>query len=216
LVVAIAICGIKATLRFVPLAGIMSVLLIGVIWRALLQRRRYGTSGIAWFDLSEPSQLARAGGFILFFAGLGVQAFDAARNPPGVHAATWLPPQGALLLSSTGAIVLVGGLVLLVTAQLQMGASWRIGIDEDAAPGLIDTGLFRFCRNPIYLALLVIIAGYVAMLPTPISLLMWVGAYLSVRLQIRAEEAYLRRSYGEAYRAYVRRVGRLLPYLGRL
>jgi protein-S-isoprenylcysteine O-methyltransferase Ste14 len=96
-----------------------------------------------------------------------------------------------------------------------MGASWRIGIDEGAAPGLIDSGLFRFCRNPIYLALLVIIAGYAAMLPTPISLLMWVGAYLSVRLQIRAEEAYLRRSYGEAYHAYARRVGRLLPHLGR-
>jgi protein-S-isoprenylcysteine O-methyltransferase Ste14 len=124
--------------------------------------------------------------------------------------------EGALVLSMTGAIILVGGLVLLVAAQLQMGASWRIGIDEGTAPGLIDTGLFRFCRNPIYLALLVIIAGYVATLPTPISLLMWVGAYLSVRLQIRAEEAYLRRSYGEAYHAYACRVGRLLPYLGRL
>ena len=207
---------VTSALRFVPLAGILSVLLIGVIWRALLQRRRYGTSGIARFDLSEPAQLARAGGFILFFAGLGVQAFDAARNPAGVHAVTWLPPRGALVLSGIGAIILVGGLVLLVAAQLQMGASWRIGIDEGAAPGLIDTGLFRFCRNPIYLALLVIIAGYVAMLPTPISLLMWVGAYLSVRLQIRAEEAYLRRSYGEAYHAYARRVGRLVPHLGRL
>jgi protein-S-isoprenylcysteine O-methyltransferase Ste14 len=105
---------------------------------------------------------------------------------------------------------------LLVAAQLQMGASWRIGIDENAKPGLIDSGLFRFCRNPIYLALLVIVAGYVAMLPTPLSVLMWVGAYLSVRLEIHAEEAYLRRSYGEAYQAYARRVGRLLPYLGRL
>jgi hypothetical protein len=84
---------ITSALRFVPLAGIMSVLLIGVIWRAILQRRRYGTSGIARFDLNEPAQLARAAGFILFFTGLGVQAFDAARDSAGVHAATWLPPR---------------------------------------------------------------------------------------------------------------------------
>jgi protein-S-isoprenylcysteine O-methyltransferase Ste14 len=204
---------ITSTLRVVPLAGIMSVLFIGVMWRALVQRRRYGTLGIVRFDLKEPAQAARATGFILFFVVLGVQAFDAARKPAVVHAPTWLRPEG--VLSIAGAIILLGGLVLLVVAQLQMGASWRIGIDENAKPGLIDTGLFRFCRNPIYLALLVIVAGYVAMLPTPVSLLMWVGAYLSVRLQIHAEEAYLRRTYGEAYEAYARRVGRLFPYLGR-
>ena len=203
-------------LRFVPLAGIVSLLLIGVIWRALVQRRRYGTSRIVRLDLRDPAQAARAAGFILFFGVLAVQAFDAARKPAGLRAATWLPSEGVLALSTAGAIILVGGLVLLVAAQLQMGASWRIGIDEKSRPGLIDTGLFRFCRNPIYLALLVIVAGYVVMLPTPLSALMWVGAHLSVRLQIHAEEAYLRRSYGEAYEAYARRVGRLLPYLGRL
>ncbi len=203
-------------LRFVPLTGIASVLFIGVLWRALVQRRRYGTLGIGRFDLKEPAQAARAAGFILFFGVLAVQAFRAARNPAPVRAANWLPVEALLVLSIAGAIILAGGLVLLVAAQLQMGASWRIGIDENAKPGLIDTGLFRFCRNPIYLALLVIVAGYVAMLPTPLSVLMWIGAYLSVRLQIHAEEAYLRRSYGEAYESYARRVGCLLPYLGRL
>jgi len=207
---------VTSILHFVPFAGIISVLLIGVIGRALVQRMRYGTLGIVRFDLKAPAQAARAAGFVLFFGVLAVQALDAARRPAGARAAAWLPPEGALALSIAGAIVLVGGLGLLVAAQLQMGASWRIGIDENAKPGLIDGGLFRFCRNPIYLALLVIVAGYVAMLPTLLSLLMWVGAYLSVRLQIRAEEAYLRRSYGEAYQAYARRVGRLLPYLGRL
>ena len=128
----------------------------------------------------------------------------------------FVPLAGILSILLAGAIILIAGLVLLVVAQLQMGSSWRIGIDEGATPGLIDTGLFRFCRNPIYLGLLVIIAGYVALLPTPISLLMWVGAYFVIRQQIRAEETYLRRIYGDAYHAYAHRVGRLLPNIGRL
>jgi protein-S-isoprenylcysteine O-methyltransferase Ste14 len=207
---------IISILRFMPLAGIVGLLLIGVMWRAWLQRRRYGAWGVIRFSVKERAQAARVGAIALPFAVLAGQAFDAAMRPADVHLQTWLSPQTALTLSIVGAIVLVGGLALLVVAQLQMGASWRIGIDESAAPGLIDTGLFRFCRNPIYLALLVVIAGYVALLPTLVSVLMWAGAYFAIRLQIGAEEAYLQRSYGEAYQAYAHRVGRLLPNLGRL
>ena len=205
---------IISILRFMPLAGIVALLLIGVMWRAWLQRRRYGAWGIIRFSVKERAQAARVGAIALPFAVLAGQAFDAAMRPVSVHLQTWPSPQIALILSIVGAIVLVGGLALLVAAQLQMGASWRIGIDESAAPGLIDTGLFRFCRNPIYLALLVIVTGYVVLLPTLWSLFSWCAAYLLVRLQIAAEESYLQLSYGEAYETYARRVSRLLPCFG--
>jgi protein-S-isoprenylcysteine O-methyltransferase Ste14 len=102
-----------------------------------------------------------------------------------------------------------------VTAQLHLGASWRIGIDEGASPGLVTSGLYRFCRNPIFLALLVTLSGYTLMLPTRLSLGLLLGAYIGVRQQVAAEEAYLLRTYGESYREYARRVGRFLPGLGR-
>jgi len=205
---------ISPVLRFAPLVGIVSLFLIGVVWRSWLQRKRYGTWGIVHFDFGEPAQAALAGGLILAFVLLAGQAFGAAFRPATSYLQVRLSPQGALLLSTTGAMVLLGGLALLVVAQLQMGASWRIGIDESATAALIDSGLFRFCRNPIYLALLVVIAGYVAMLPTCMSLMVWAGAYLGIRLQIGAEETYLQRTYGEAYHVYSHRVGRLLPAIG--
>jgi protein-S-isoprenylcysteine O-methyltransferase Ste14 len=83
-----------------------------------------------------------------------------------------------------------------------------------AKPGLVESGLFRFTRNPIYLALLVIVTGHLALLPTLWSLLLLCAAYLLVRLQISAEESYLRLSDGEAYEIYARRVRRPLPCLG--
>jgi protein-S-isoprenylcysteine O-methyltransferase Ste14 len=201
-------------LRFLPLAGILSVFFIGVVARALLQRMRYGVWGIVRSGLREPAQFARAGGLSLVFVLLGAQAFRAAFYFVDGGLERWLAPAAVLILSVIGAVVLVGGLALLATAQWQMGASWRIGIDENAKPGLVISGLFRLSRNPIYLALLVITTGYVALLPTPWSLLLWCAAYLMVRLQIAAEESYLRSSYGEAYEAYARRVGRLLPRFG--
>jgi protein-S-isoprenylcysteine O-methyltransferase Ste14 len=141
-----------------------------------------------------------------------------------IMAAGWpdsLSPLGADRRSSPepwqvmGAVLLGGGVLLLVTAQLHLGASWRIGIDEGASPGLVTSGLYRFCRNPIFLALLVTLSGYTLMLPTRLSLGLLLGAYIGVRQQVAAEEAYLLRTYGESYREYARRVGRFLPGLGR-
>jgi protein-S-isoprenylcysteine O-methyltransferase Ste14 len=203
-------------LRFLPLAGILSVFFIGVIVRASVQRARYGTWGIVRAGLGEPAQALRAAGFGIVFMLLGFQGFVGAARSVAVGTDTWLPPQATLMLAIVGTIVLFGGLLLFVTAQWQMGASWRIGIDENAKPGLVESGLFRFTRNPIYLALLVIVTGYLALLPTLWSLLLWCAAYLLVRLQISAEESYLRLSYGEAYETYARRVRRLLPCFGSL
>jgi protein-S-isoprenylcysteine O-methyltransferase Ste14 len=200
-------------LRFLPLAGILSIFFIGVLGRALLQRARFGTWGIVRSGLNEPAQAARAAGAGLVFVLLGVQGFRAA-HASALAGEAWLSPQLALMLAIAGAITLIGGFVLFLTAQWQMGASWRIGIDEAAKPGLVDTGLFRVSRNPIYLALLVIVTGYLALLPTLWSLALWCAAYLFVRLQIAAEERYLRSSYGEAYEAYARCVGRLIPCFG--
>ena len=115
-----------------------------------------------------------------------------------------------------GAVLLLGGIVLLVAAQLDLGASWRIGIEEGAAPGLVTGGLYRFCRNPIFLAFFVFVAGYALLLPTRLSLILLVGTYIGVRQQVSVEEGWLRLTYGDGYRDYARRVGRFLPWAGKL
>jgi protein-S-isoprenylcysteine O-methyltransferase Ste14 len=96
-----------------------------------------------------------------------------------------------------------------------MGASWRIGIEEGARPGLVTGGLYRYSRNPIYVGLLLTVAGYAALLPTVLSLVLLAGSYAGIRMQIAAEEAYLAATYGDAFGDYAARVGRLLPGLGR-
>jgi len=200
-------------LRWLPFVGVMSVFFIGVLGRALLQRARFGNWGIVRSNLNEPAQVMRVAGFAVVFVLLGIQGFRAAQSPH-LAGAAWLSPQGALLLASSGAVILIGGFLLFVTAQWQMGASWRIGIDEAAKPGLVVSGLFRVTRNPIYLALFLIVTGYLALLPTLWSLLLWCATYLLIRLLIAAEERYLRLSYGHAYECYARRVGRLVPSFG--
>jgi len=184
--------------------------------RPWLHRRRYGTSGIVLFQSGRWTQNLRDAAMLLLVALLIRQAILAANSP---HALRLLVAGEGLphyVLEVAGAVLLIGGTALLAAAQLNMGASWRVGIKEGEAPGLVTGGLYRFSRNPIYLGLLAALAGYAALLPTALSLALLAAAYVGVRIQVAAEEAYLERTYGDAFRAYARRVGRFAPGAGRL
>ena len=203
-------------LHFLPLAGVVLLVAIALVLRPLVQLRRHGTLGVVLFRSGRPAQNVRdALVFVLFGLLLG-QAMIAAVRPQALDLLISEKTALHVTLQLAGAGIMLLGTALLAVAQLDMGASWRIGIDAGARPGLITGGLYRYSRNPIYLGLLTAIAGYACMLPTDYSLAALVGAYIGVRSQIASEEAYLRTTYGDAFREYARRVGRFVPGLGLL
>ena len=201
--------------HFLPLAGVVLLLVITCCLRPLLQLRRYGTYGVVLFRTRNLKQNLRDFSLIVFGLLIAGQAVVAAIRSQSLRLLV-TEPATYNLLRGAGAIVFLCGIALVATAQLHLGASWRIGIDEGAKPGLVTSGLYRSSRNPIYLGLLVTIAGYAALLPTLLSVGLLFGAYVGIRAQTAAEEAYLLRAYGDAYRDYARRVGRFLPGLGTL
>jgi protein-S-isoprenylcysteine O-methyltransferase Ste14 len=114
-----------------------------------------------------------------------------------------------------GALLMCVGAIIAWRAQHDMGPSWRVGIDPTESLVLVTGGLFRFCRNPIYLGLQIGMCGFFNMVPTCMT-----GALLAVALtlfqvQARLEEAHLWGQHGDAYADYCRRVGRFLPWTGR-
>lgn len=116
-----------------------------------------------------------------------------------------------------GTVAMIGGLIVGVIAQQQMGASWRIGVDPREQTTLITSGLFAVIRNPIFTALVAVQLGTVLLVPTWLSLLGLALMVAGCQLQTRVvEEPYLARIHGDRYRRYVSRAGRFLPGLGRL
>jgi protein-S-isoprenylcysteine O-methyltransferase Ste14 len=76
---------------------------------------------------------------------------------------------------------------------------------------LVVVGLYRWTRNPMYVSVLLLLAGWAATYRTPVlvayALLVALGFHLRV---VRAEEPFQTRRYGEAWRAYAREVPRWL------
>jgi protein-S-isoprenylcysteine O-methyltransferase Ste14 len=74
---------------------------------------------------------------------------------------------------------------------------------------IVSSGPFRFSRNPMYLALLVMLAGLAVLLASIWFLAFTVVLWLLLdRLAVQPEEKYLEAKFGDHYRAYRSRVRR--------
>ncbi len=115
---------------------------------------------------------------------------------------------GNATLNFIGQILLVIAVIWVLIAQVHMQKSWRIGIDEDVKTELIQTGLFKLSRNPIFLGMRMMLLGLFLVLPTAATLITLLCGDLLVQIQVRLEEEFLTRTHGQEYRAYQKQVRR--------
>lgn len=118
------------------------------------------------------------------------------------------------LFSAMGWTLVSVGWVLILVAQRQMAASWRIGID-DRPTALVTNGVFRRVRNPIFTGMLTTLAGFFVVAPAWWSLASWLAAVVLIRYQVQAEERHLAKLHGETYARYAALAGRFIPGVGR-
>lgn len=81
---------------------------------------------------------------------------------------------------------------------------------------LVTVGLYRFCRNPMYVAVLTLVLGWAATLTSPLTAIY--AAALAIGFHLRVvinEEPFLERRHGAAWRAYKARTPRWPPRLRR-
>lgn len=107
-----------------------------------------------------------------------------------------------------GLILLTLSLIWIIIAQVQMGNSWRIGIDANRQTALVQHGLFRLSRNPIFLGMRVNLLGFFLVLPNAVTLLVCVLGEVLIQIQVRLEEEYLRQVHGKNYENYCRQTRR--------
>jgi protein-S-isoprenylcysteine O-methyltransferase Ste14 len=185
--------------------------LVAFVARLLLQRLLTGSWGfsgiqggpVAWVGgLAFVGALAAATAAPILQLNDAVEPFDAIDTPP---------------LHALGFVLFAIGLLGTVSAQLAMGGSWRIGVGEGEQTEMITAGPFETVRNPIYLAMFVVLVGSFLLAPNIVSLTAFFGLVLALEIQVRlVEEPHLRRIHGDAYAEYASQVGRFVPGVGRV
>ena len=102
-------------------------------------------------------------------------------------------------------------LVLMTLARLNLGSSWRVGLDYNTKDELIKTGFYRYMRNPYFTFLLSFQFIIILISPNAIVIFAFIQSYLLLNLQVREEEVFLQEKYGGEYVEYKNRVGRFIP-----
>lgn len=185
--------------------------LLGFGWRAWLQHRRTGSTGIRGTRgrIGSVQRIAGTG----FVAALAVTVlgpvlqFASAVTPLRALQAGWIHLLGIVLATL--------GIALTVWAQLEMGESWRVGVDADETTELVRGRVFGWVRNPIYSAMLVFECGIAVVAANVVTIAGLALATAALELQVRrVEEPYLLAKHGEVYRDYTGSVGRFIPGVG--
>jgi protein-S-isoprenylcysteine O-methyltransferase Ste14 len=186
-----------------------TLFLAAFVIRPVMMRLKHGIWGIK-YKQTNPFMKLSAVGFKLmlvliiasiFCLNIGEAAY------PYTMPAPWLEVAVAQYL---GLLFLCAGFFLIVVAQYQMRASWRIGLDDKVKTELVRKGLYRYSRNPIYFGIFCVLIGYFCSMPSGLTLTALVLGFFVLQITVIAEEEYLRQSQGEDYVKFVAQVRRWL------
>lgn len=153
---------------------------------------------MSWLELKIPPVLVT-----VVFAAL---MWLISRLTPGVTLPATLKLTCLLVFAAAGAFIGLSAVVSFRKAQTTVNP-----LTPEACSSLVDSGVFKFSRNPMYLALLFALAAWALFLGNIYSLALngLFVAYMN-RFQIRPEERALEAAFGDVFIEYRRRVRRWL------
>ena len=143
---------------------------------------------------------------VVLFAIIAAVMWGIAQITPMLNI-TWLIRFGLALPIFAIALLIV----LMSLIAFRKAKTTVTPLHPESASSLIQKGIFAYSRNPIYLALLLCLLGFVFLLASPFAMLGLVLVYVYItQFQIKPEERALQHCFGLEYHEYMKRVRRWL------
>ena len=158
----------------------------------------------------------RGGGVeILLFALMGVGAMLL----PVLHLVTpWLSFAEYDLPEAVpwcGAAVMVAGLWLFHRSHADLGVNWSVTLELRKEHELVTQGVYRRIRHPMYAAIWLFSPGQGMLLANWLAGWSACAAFAAMYLvRLPREERMMEEAFGDSWRDYARRTGRIFPRLG--
>lgn len=161
----------------------------------------------------------RENGLASTLAGLlslvGFVAIIAHTAKPGWIA--WADLPLPLWLRWMGIAIALLGFGLLQWAQNSLGRNWSDTPRMMKEQSLVTSGPYQFIRHPIYTAFFLILGSILLISANWLVGFAWIGmTVLEIASRIGYEEDLMIEYFGDEYREYIKRTGRLMPRMPKL
>ena len=199
----------KESLRIILPLYLLAFFVVAFLWRSYLVYKRTGVNPYVVGRSDRPIDFVENYYPVpLVVIALTTLAFSFV--PSVYQFATPIVWLDGAIIQSIALVLMLLALLWTATAQMQMGKSWRIGIDTVNKTELVEKGLFKVSRNPIFLGMRIALLGFFLALPNAFTLAAVVIADLLIQVQVRLEEEFLTGVHGDRYREFCGRVRRWL------
>ena len=116
------------------------------------------------------------------------------------------------LLKIIGVFLIFLGFIIFILALLNLGNSWRLGIDEKNPGRLVTSGIYSISRHPIYLFFDLYFFGTFFVNGNIIFLIYSIILAAILHIQILREEKFLTKNFGNKYEIYSKSVNRYFSF----
>ena len=188
-----------------------AAILIGFVAHRAYYTRKYPPSDAATVDKLRPSLASRLAS-ILSFAALAATAIYVI-DPRWI---AWASLPLPLWSRWFGVGVAIVGFGLLEWAHHSLGREWSDQPRLTQSQRLVQSGPYHWIRHPIYTSFTLILGSTLLITATWLVGLAWIASMaIEFTVRIRYEETLMSARFGEEYRDYSSRTGRLFPRLWR-
>ncbi len=112
-----------------------------------------------------------------------------------------------------GSLMFLSGVIIIFVSYLELGSNLKLGLPKDNDKykvTLKTSGIYKFSRNPIYIAFNLMCIGSSIYVFHPINIIATVIAIFVHHKQILAEEEFLFNTFGDKWISYSKKVKRYI------
>jgi len=139
---------------------------------------------------------------------------------PILYIGLFIPAAG--VIESYYILAIIGMLIVLTGQAIRMATIGLVYIVRGGskrtifARGLVTTGIFAYCRNPMYIGNILIMTGIFIMADTVLVFFIVPLVIFFYQAIVMAEEDFLRRQFDHEFEEYTHSVNRWIPGLKRI
>ena len=115
-----------------------------------------------------------------------------------------------------GVIFLGMGVFIFARAHLDLKSNWSPSLEIYRGHTLITNGIYGYIRHPMYASQWLFTIGQLLLLQNwlagPLGFIVFIPFYF---LRVKAEEQMMLENFGDPYRQYMQKTGRVIPKIAR-